>query len=81
MKRSAFLAGTLLVIACAGGGSSGYYLVRDLSGGRIYYTKDLQKLESGAAKLTDGKTQEQVTIPVYTAEKITKEEYNANVAK
>jgi len=81
MKRSALLVGTLLLLTCAGGGGGKYYLVRDLSGGRIYYTNDLQKLETGYVKLTDGKTHEEVTLPVYSAEEITKDEYKANTAK
>ena len=82
MKRSALLVGTLLLLTCGGRASAKYYLVRDLSGGRIYYTNDLQKQEdTGYARFTDGKTREQVTVPVYSAEPITKEEYKANVAK
>ena len=81
MKRSALWVGTVLFLACAGGSAGKYYLVRDLSGGRIYYTNDLKKTETGYAQLTDGKTREEVTLPVYTAEEITKEEYKANVAK
>lgn len=80
MKRSALLVGALLSLSCGGGGAK-YYLVRDLSGGRIYYANDLQKQETGYVKLTDGKTHEEVTLPVYSAEEITKEEYKANVAK
>jgi hypothetical protein len=81
MKRSALWVGTVLFLACAGGSAGKYYLVRDLSGGRIYYTNDLQKLETGYVKLTDGKTHEEVTLPVYSAEEITKDEYKANITK
>ena len=81
MKRSVLLVGTLLLLTCGGRGAAKYYLVRDLSGGRIYYTNDLRKLETGYAQLTDGKTHEEVTLPVYSAEEITKEEYKANVTK
>ena len=79
MKRSALLAGGLLVVAC-GGAASKYYLVRDLSGGRIYYTNDLKKLDSGYVTLTDGRTHEEVTLPVYSLQEITKEEYKTNVS-
>ena len=82
MKRSALLVRALLLLTCGGGAGGKYYLVRDLSGGRIYYTNDLRKQEdTGYVKLTDGKTREEVTLPVYSAEEITKEEYKANVAK
>jgi hypothetical protein len=82
MKRLALLVGTLLLLTCSGAAGGKYYLVRDLSGGRIYYTNDLQKQEdTGYAKLTDGKTREQVTLPVYSAEEITKDQYKAAIAK
>ena len=79
MRRFAFFVGTLLVVAC-GGSHSHYYVVRDLSGGQIYYTNDLQKLDNGYVKLTDAKTHEEVTIPNHTVQEITKAEYNALVA-
>lgn len=78
MKRFAFFIGTLLVVTC--GGSRHYYVVRDLSGGRIYYTSDLEKLDNGYVKLTDAKTHEEVTIPNHTVQEITKAEYNSVVA-
>jgi hypothetical protein len=78
MRRFALVVGTLLVIAC-GGRSRHYYLVRDLSGGRIYYTSDLEKLDNGYVKLTDAKTHEEVTIPIHSVEEITKAEYNSAV--
>ena len=78
MRRFAFFLGTLLVVACVGGGGH-YYVVRDLSGGRIYYTSDLEKLDNGYVKLTDAKTHEEVTIPNHAVQEITKAEYNALV--
>ena len=78
MRRFAFFVGTLLVVAC-GGAASHYYVVRDLSGGRIYYTRDLEKLDTGYVKLTDGRTHEEVTIPNHSVQEITKAEYNAAV--
>ena len=82
MKRSAVLVGALIFLSCGGRGAGKYYLVRDLSGGRIYYMNDLRKQEdTGYVKLTDGKTREEVTLPVYSAEEITKDEYKANITK
>ncbi|HEY1335386.1 MAG TPA: hypothetical protein VGF31_14080 [Myxococcaceae bacterium] len=68
-------------MACGGAGASRYYVVRDLSGGEIYYTSNLQKLDNGYVKLTDAKTREEVTIPNHTVQEITKAEYNAAVGK
>ena len=80
MKRLVYLLGTLLVVSCGAVlGSKHYYVVRDLSGGEVYYTNDLEKLDNGYVKLTDGKTHEEVTIPNHTVKEITKDEYNAYV--
>lgn len=78
MRRVAFFVGTLLVVAC-GGRSRHYYVVRDLSGGQIYYTTELQKPEDGPLKLTDAKTRQEVTVPNNTIQEITKAEYDAAV--
>ena len=78
MRRVAFCIGTLLVVAC-GGASRHYYVVRDLSGGQIYYTTNLQKPEDGPLKLTDAKTRQEVTVPNNTIQEITKAEYDAAV--
>ena len=80
MKRLAFFVGTLLVVACGAIRGSHYYVVRDLSGGQIYYTSDLQKLDNGYVKLTDAKTHQEVTIPNHSVQEITKDEYNALVS-
>ena len=78
MRRVAFFVGTLLVVAC-GGRSRHYYVVRDLSGGQIYYTTELQKPEDGPLKLTDAKTHQEVTVPNNTIQEITKAEYDAAI--
>ena len=78
MRRFALFIATLLVIAC-GGSRRHYYVVRDLSGGRIYYTSDLEKLDNGYVRLTDAKTHEEVTIPVHAVQEITKAEYSSAV--
>jgi len=81
MKRSAFFAGTLLVVSCGTLRGSHYYEVRDLSGGRIYYTSNLEKLDTGYVKLTDAKTHEEVTIPVHMVTEISKDQFNAAIGK
>jgi hypothetical protein len=79
MKRLAFFVGALLAVACGSLRGSHYYVVRDLSGGQIYYTTQLERLDSGKVKLTDAKTHQEVTIPNHTVQEITKDEYNAAV--
>ena len=79
MKRLAFFAGALLAVACGGLRGSHYYVVRDLSGGQVYYTSQLEKLDTGYVKLTDARTHQEVTIPNHTVQEITRDEYNAAV--
>jgi hypothetical protein len=79
MKRLASFAGALLVVACGAMRGSHYYVVRDLSGGQIYYTTQLERQDNGYVKLTDAKTHQEVTIPNHTVQEITKDEYNAAV--
>ena len=78
MRRVAFFVGALLVVAC-GGRSRHYYVVRDLSGGQIYYTNDMQQPEDGPLKLTDAKTRQVVTVPNHTIQEISKAEFDAQV--
>ena len=79
MSRVVFFVGTLLVVACAGAGGSHYYVVRDLSGGQIHYTSDLQRPDDGPLKLTDAKTHQEVAVPNHTVQEITKAEFDAAV--
>ena len=78
MKRLACFVGALL-IACGAIGGSHYYVVRDLSGGEVYYTTHLEQPDNGPLKLTDAKTHQEVTAPNHTIQEITKDEYNALV--
>ena len=79
MKRFVFFAGALLV-ACGALRGSHYYVVRDLSGGQVYYTSNLERLDTGYVKLTDAKTRQEVTVPVHSVQEITKTEYEAAVS-
>jgi hypothetical protein len=76
MRRFAFL-GALLVVACGGGRH--YYAVRDLSGGQVYYTNELQQPDNAPLKLTDAKTHREVTVPNHAIQEITKAEYETAV--
>ena len=78
MRRLAFFVGALLVAGCAGSRRH-YYVVRDLSGGQIYYTSDLQKPDDGPLKLTDAKTHQEVAVPNHTIQEISKAEFDSNV--
>lgn len=51
------------------------YRVTDPGTGRVYYTRDVDKRDSGAAEFTDAKTNAQVTLQSSVVERITKEEF------
>ncbi len=51
------------------------YRVTDPGTGHVYYTRDVDKRDSGAAEFTDAKTKAEVTLRSSVIEKITKEEF------
>ena len=75
MKRIALaLAILALCIGC-----SRRYRVTDPHTGTVYYTRDIDKRDSGAAEFTDAKTKAKVTLQSSVIQKISKEEYNVVV--
>jgi hypothetical protein len=58
-----------------GGGCSSYYKVTDPTTGRVYYTEELQRKNSGAATLRDARTGSTVNLQNSEIEPITKEQY------
>ena len=77
MKRIG-LAAVLLALCL---GCSHRYRVTDPGTGHIYYTKDVDKRDSGAAEFKDAKTNAQVTLQSSVVEKITKEEFEVQVGQ
>ena len=72
------IACTLAVLAlCLG--CSGRYKVTDPRTGQVYYTRDVDKRDSGAAEFTDGKTAAKVTLQSSVIERISKQEYEREV--
>jgi hypothetical protein len=55
------------------------YRVTDPGTGHVYYTRDIDKRDSGAAEFTDAKTNAKVTLQSSVIEKIPKEEYARQV--
>jgi hypothetical protein len=75
--------GWLVVILCVGFavvGCASYYKVTDPTSGKIYYTKDISNVKSGAVKLKDARTGSRVTIQNSEVKKISKEEYKAGLS-
>ena len=61
------------IVACGG-----YYRVKDLIGGNVYYTKDLDR-ENGTVMLKDANTGNTVTLQNSEVAEINKEEFKANI--
>jgi len=66
-----FLAG---VVGC-----SSYYQVKDPDSGSLYYTKDYDKVKSGAIKFKDAKTGSEVTLQSSEVKEISSDEYKKAV--
>jgi len=75
VKRTA-LALAILAL-CVGCGRR--YRVTDPHTGTVYYTRDVDKRDSGAAEFTDAKTKAEVTLQSSVIQRISKEEFNTEV--
>jgi hypothetical protein len=56
-------------------GCARHYRVTDPHSGRVYYTEDVDKLDSGAAEFTDAKSGADVTLQSSQVERITEEAF------
>jgi len=66
----------LCVLAGAVAGcSSTYYRVTDVPTGKVYYSTEVEKLDSGAVTLRDGKSGAYVTLQSSEIEEIPKERF------
>ncbi|MFI5403365.1 MAG: hypothetical protein ACHQ1G_10540 [Planctomycetota bacterium] len=75
MKRIVLVLAVLgLCLGCAR-----RYKVTDPRTGQVYYTRDVDKRDSGAAEFTDGKTSAKVTLQSSVIERVSKEEYARQV--
>ena len=71
---------TGLVIFFATGCSS-YYRINDQASGRVYYTTDYDRSDSGAIIFEDAKTRSTVTLPSSEIREISRSEYETSVKK
>lgn len=75
VKRTAL---ALLVLAlCLG--CSRRYRVSDPRTGQVYYTRDVDRRDSGSVEFTDAKTRAKVTLQTSVVERISKEDYELRV--
>jgi len=69
----------VLAVLALGLGCARRYKVTDPRTGQVYYTRDVDKRDSGAAEFTDGKTNAKVTLQSSVVERISKQEYARQV--
>jgi len=63
----------LCIMFLAGCGS--YYKITDPSSKKIYYTEDIDQMDSGAVKFKDAKTDSQVTLQSSEVKEIDSKEF------
>jgi hypothetical protein len=73
--------GLALAILALCVGCARHYQVTDPGTGQVYYTRDIDKRDSGAAEFTDAKTRAKVTLRSSVIEKISKQRFEMEVAK
>lgn len=64
-----------LAILCLCLGCGRRYRVSDPHSGHMYFTRDVDRRDSGAVEFTDAKTRARVTLESAVVEKIPKQEY------
>ena len=72
--------GIALVILFAAGCSS-YYRINDQASGRIYYTTDYDRSDSGSVVFEDARTRSTVTLQSSEIREISRSEYESGLKK
>jgi hypothetical protein len=73
--------GLVLALFTLGVGCARYYRVTDPRTRDVYYTRDVDKRDSGAAEFTDARTRAKVTLHSSLIERITKGQFQEVVGK
>jgi hypothetical protein len=64
-------------VACGG---AKYYMVKDPSTGKVYYSQDVKKKEGGAVTLTDAQSQSTVTIQNSEVTEVSEQSFKQGLA-
>lgn len=78
MRRIALVL-ALCALGALGAGCSRYYRVTDPRTKDVYYTRDVDKRDSGAAEFTDARTRAKVTLQSSVVDRLTKAQYKEAV--
>ena len=77
MKRTTLV--LALLVLCVGCGRR--YRVSDPRSGRVYYTRDVDRRDSGAVEFTDAQSNAKITLESSVVERIPKDEYERLIDK
>jgi hypothetical protein len=77
VKRTALV--LALLVLCLGCGRR--YRVSDARSGRVYYTRDVDRRDSGTVEFTDEKTNARIALESSVVERIPKDEFERITAK
>ena len=75
MTRPASIFLVVLIVAAVGCGSKKYYIVNDPFTGKTYYTRDIDRFNSGNVSFKDDKTRKAVSIQNSVVLEVTDSEY------
>ena len=76
VKQLPLIVFSIFLLAIIISGCSSYYRVVDPTTDKVYYTTEVHKLQGGAVKLKDDKTQRTVTVTNSEIKEISEMEYN-----
>lgn len=74
--KKILLTGCAALLLVVVSGCTSYYMVTDPSGGKVFYTTDIDKTDSGAISFTDQKSKQQVTLQNSEVKEISSDEYD-----
>jgi hypothetical protein len=62
-------------------GCTSYYRINDQASGRVYYTKDYDRSDSGSIIFEDARTRSTVTLPSSEIREVSREEFESGLKK
>ena len=79
--RKIFFTGCAALLLAVLSGCTTYYMVTDPTAGKVFYTTDIDKEDSGAISFTDEKSKQQVTLQNSQIKEISSDEYDKAIGQ
>ena len=70
---------SVLVLLLLAAGCTSYYRINDQASGRVYYTKDYDRSDSGAIIFEDAKSRSRITLQSSEIREISKSDFEASM--